>query len=95
MSTYMIKVSRYRSRTLFHHLLDRTRWVDLHREQVVKPVDLRRILRELLAKRIGQVVRWVCGLRSGFIKRSIREVVFEGTHNQKDRLSTRRELDGQ
>ena len=31
------------ARTLLNHLLDRTRRVDLHREEVVEPVHLRRL----------------------------------------------------
>ena len=49
-------------RTLLDHLLNSTRWVNLHGEEVVKAVDFRRVLRELLAKCIGQVMCWICGL---------------------------------
>lgn len=48
--------------TLLDHLLDGARRVDLHGVQVVEPVHLRRVLGELLPKRIGQVVRRVRGL---------------------------------
>ena len=43
--------------TLFDHLLDGARGVDLHSEQVLEPVDLGRILGEFLTEGIGQVVR--------------------------------------
>ena len=51
-----------RRRTLLHHLLDRTGRVDLHREEVVKAIDLRRLLRELLTERVRQVVGRICRL---------------------------------
>lgn len=54
-------------RTLFDHLLNCTRRVDLHSEQIVKPVDLRRILGKLLPKRIRQIVRWIGGLENMFL----------------------------
>ena len=44
-------------RTLLHHLLDSTGWVDLHRVEIVEAIDLGRILGEFLTEGIGQVVR--------------------------------------
>jgi hypothetical protein len=46
-------------RTLFDHLLDGARWVDLHGVEVFKAVDFRRFFGELLTKCIGEVV---CGV---------------------------------
>ena len=46
-------------RTLLDHLLDRARRVDLHRKEVVEAIDFRRLLGELLAKRVGQIVCWI------------------------------------
>ena len=54
--------------TLFDHLLNCTRRVDLHRKEVVKPVDFGCILGELLAKGVGQVVCWICRL-DGAVRR--------------------------
>ena len=42
--------------TLLDHLLDGACGVDLHGVEVLKAVDLSRILGELLAKGVGQVM---------------------------------------
>lgn len=48
--------------TLFDHLLQRARRVDLHRVQVIEPVHFRCVFGELLAEGVGEVVCGICGL---------------------------------
>ena len=48
------------ARTLVHHLLDGARRVDFHREEIIKAVNLRCFLRELLPERIREIVRGIC-----------------------------------
>lgn len=76
-------------RTLLDHLLNSTRWVNLHREEVVKAVDFRRVLRELLTKCIGQVMCWICGLQVHSIRESL-TIESDRTYNKQDRFPTRR-----
>jgi len=50
-------------RTLFDHLLDRACWIDLHGVEVLESIHFGGVLRELLAKSIGQVMRRIRRLR--------------------------------
>lgn len=56
---------RQRARTRLDHLLQAPVGINLHRVEVVKPVDFRRVFAELLRERVGQVVRRVGGLSMG------------------------------
>ena len=80
--------------TLFHHLLDGTRRVDLHREQVVEPVHLCRILGELLAECVREVVCRICRLD---LCPQLLPSFMDGrvTYNEQHRLPTACQLDGQ
>lgn len=51
------------ARTLFHHFLDGTCWINLHCKQIFKSVHFGCILRKLLAKGIGEIVGGISGLR--------------------------------
>ena len=53
------RAQRDAKRTLFDHLLDGARRVDLHGVEVFKAVDFRRFFGELLTECIGEVV---CGV---------------------------------
>ena len=50
------------ARTLVDHLLDGARWVDFHREEIIKAVNLRRFFGEFLPERIRKIVRGVSRL---------------------------------
>lgn len=64
------RIGKSVSLTLFDHLLDGARGVDFHGKQVVKPVDLGRVLGELLTKSVGEVVSRVRRLRSSALCQS-------------------------
>lgn len=49
--------------TLLYHLLNGTRWIDLHREKVIKAINFRSIFRKLLTEGIREIVSWIRGLR--------------------------------
>jgi len=51
--------------TGLNHLLQAPVGVYLHCVQVVEPVDFGGVLPELLGEGVGQIVRWIGGLRSG------------------------------
>lgn len=53
------------SPTLLDHFLDCARRINLHREEVVEPINFGSIFRELLSKGIGKIVCRVCGLMAG------------------------------